>query len=68
MVSSTTAEEEDEVEEIIHAEPQTQPVRIFRKRGDEVIVVEEEDTPKEMRWLKSALTGVVKQIEVSVEA
>ena len=53
-------EEEDVVEEIIRAEPQTQPVRIFRKRGDEVIVVEEEDTPKEMRWLKSALAEVVK--------
>ena len=60
-------EEEDVVEEIIHAEPQTQSVRIFHKRGDEVVVVEE-DTPKEMRWLKSTLAGVVKQIEVSVES
>ena len=60
MVSSTTAEEEDEVEEIIHDEPQSQPIRIFRKRGDEVIVVEEEDNPKEMRWLKSALARVIK--------
>ena len=53
-------EEEDVVEEIIHAEPQTQFVRIFRKHGDEVVVVEEEDTPKEMRRLKSSLARVVK--------
>ena len=56
------------VEEIIRAEPQTQSVRIFRKRGDEVVVIEEEDTPKEMKRLKSALAGVVKQVEVSVES
>ena len=56
------------MEEIVRAEPRTQSIRIFRKRGDEVVVVEEEDNPKEMRWLKSALAGVVKQIEVSVEA
>ena len=48
--------------------PQTQSVRIFHKRGDEVVVVEEEDTPKEMRWLKSTLTGVIKQIEVSTKS
>ena len=64
----TAMEEEDVVEEIIRAEPQTQSVRIFRKRGDEVVVVEEEDTPKEMRRLKSTLVGVVKQIEVNVES
>ena len=61
-------EEEDVVEEIIRAKPQTQSVRIFRKRGDEVVVIEEEDTPKEMKRLKSALAGVVKQVEVSVES
>ena len=61
-------EEEDVVEEIIRAEPQTQSVRIFRKRGDEVVVIEEEDTPKEVKRLKSALVGVVKQVEVSVES
>jgi len=44
------------VEEIIHAELQIQSVRIFHKRGDEVVVVKEEDTPEEMRRLKSALT------------
>ena len=68
MVPPAGMEEEDVVEEIIHAEPQTQSVRIFRKRGDEVVVIEEEDTPKEMKRLKSALAGVVKQIEVSVES
>ena len=67
-VSPAAAEEEDEVEDIIRAEPRTQSVRILRRRGDEVVVVEEEDTPKEMRRLKSALAGVVKQIEVSVES
>ena len=67
-VPPTAMEEEDMVEEIIRAEPQTQSVRIFRKRGDDVVVVEEEDTPKEMRWLKTALAGVVKQIKVSVES
>jgi len=30
-----------------------------------VVVVEEEDTTREMRRLKSALAGVMKQIEVS---
>ena len=68
VVSPATVEEEDVVEEIIHAEPETQTVRIFRKRGDEVVVVEEEDTPREMRRLKSALAGVVKQIEVNPES
>ena len=56
------------MEEIIRVEPQTQSVRILRRRGDEVVVVEEEDTPKEIRRLKSTLTGVVKQIEVSTES
>ena len=68
VVPPAAVEEEDVVEEIIRAEPQTQSVRIFRKRGDEVVVVEEEGTPKEMRRLKSTLAGVVKQIEVSVES
>ena len=68
VVLPATVEEEDVVEEIIRAEPQTQSVRIFRKCGDEVVVIEEEDTPKEMRRLKSALAGVIKQIEVSTES
>ena len=59
------AAEEDEVEEIERAEPQPQSIRILHKRGDEVVVVEEEDTTREIRRLKSALAGVMKQIEVS---
>ena len=68
MVSPATVEEEDEVEEIIRAKPQTQSVQILHKRGDEVVVVEEEDTPKEIRRLKSTLARVVKQIKVSTES
>ena len=68
VVPPAAMEEEDVVEEIIRAEPQTQSVRIFHKRGDEVVVIEEEDTPKEMKRLKSALAGVVKQVKVSVES
>ena len=64
VVPRATAEE-DEVEEIERAEPRPQAVRILRKRGDEVVVIEEEDTTKEMRRLKTALAGVMKQIEVS---
>ena len=57
--------EEDEVEEIERAEPRPQSVRILRKRSDEVVVIEEEDTTREMRRLKTALARVMKQIEVS---
>jgi len=57
--------EEDEVEEIERAEPRPQAVQILRKHGDEVAVIEEEDTTREMRRLKTALTRVMKQIEVS---
>ena len=67
-VSPAATEEEDEVEEIVRAGPRTQYVRILRKHGDEVVVVEEEDTPKEMRRLKSTLSGVIKQIEVNTES
>ena len=67
MVPPAAVEEEDVVEEIVCAEPQTQSVRIFRKRGDEVVVVEEEDTPKERR-LKSAISEVIKQIKVSTKS
>ena len=59
------AVEEDEVEEIERAKPRPQAVRILRKCGDEVVVVEEEDTTREMRRLKSAVAGVIKQIEFS---
>ena len=65
LVVPPAAVEEDEVEEIERDEPRPQAVQILRKRGDEVVVVEEEDTTREMRRLKSALAGVVKQIEVS---
>ena len=64
MVPQATAEE-DEVEEIERAEPRPQAVQILRKHGDEVAVIEEEDTTREMRRLKTALTRVMKQIEVS---
>ena len=57
--------EEDEMEEIERAEPRPQYVRILHKRGDKVVVVEEEDTTREMRRLKSTLGRVMKQIEVS---
>ena len=64
MVPRATAEE-NVVEEIQRAEPRPQSIRILRKRGDEVVVIEEEDTTREMRRLKTALARVMKQIEVS---
>ena len=64
MVPPTTAEE-DEVEEIEHEESRPQAVRILRKCGDEVVVVEEEDTTQELRRLESTLSIVMKQIKVS---
>ena len=57
--------EEDEVEEIERAEHQPQDVRILRKHGDEVVVIEDEDTTREMRRLKTTLARVMKQIKVS---
>ena len=44
-------EEEDEVEEIEREGSRSQTVRIFHKRGDEVVVVQEEDTTREVRRL-----------------
>ena len=64
MVSRATVEE-DEVEEIERAEPQPQSVWIIRKRGEEVVVIEEENTTKEMKRLRSTVAGVMTQIEVS---
>ena len=58
--------EEDEVEEIERDEPRPQSIRILRKRDDEVVVVKEEDTTREMRRLKSTIARVMKQIEVSM--
>ena len=49
------AEEEDKVEEIEHEESRPQAIQILHKRGDEVVVVEEEDTTREVRWLESIL-------------
>ena len=64
MVPPATTEE-DEVEEIKRNEPRPQAVRILRKHGDEVVVVEEEDTTRELRRLESALSVVMKHIKVS---
>ena len=58
-------EEEDEVEEIERKESRPQVVQILHKRGDEVVVVEEEDTTRELRRLESALSVVMKHIKVS---
>ena len=59
------AAEEDEVEEIEREEPRPQAVRILQKHGDDIVIVEEEDTTREFRRLETALTGVMKQIKVS---
>ena len=64
-VVSPAAMEEDEVEEIVRDEPRPQAVRIIRKRGDEIDIVEEEDTTKEFRRLETILAGVMKQIKVN---
>ena len=53
------------MEEIVHDEPRPQAVQILRKRGDEIVIVEEEDTTKEFRRLETTLAGVTKQIKVS---
>jgi hypothetical protein len=57
--------EEDEVVEIERAAPKPQSVRILRKWGEEVVVVEEEDTTREIKRLKTAVARVMTQIEVS---
>ena len=59
------ATEEDEVEEIEHEEAHPQTIRILRKRGDEVVVVEEEDTTREVKRLESTLSTVMKQMKLS---
>ena len=64
MVPPATAEE-DEVVEIERAAPKPQSVRILRKHVEEVVVVEEENTTREIKRLKSAVAGVMTQIEVS---
>ena len=65
QVVPLAATEEDEVEEIVRDEPRPQSVRILRKRDDEIVIVEEEDTTKEFRRLETFLTGVMKQIKVN---
>ncbi|XP_066311345.1 uncharacterized protein [Miscanthus floridulus] len=55
--------EEDEVEEIVRDEPRPQAVRILRKHGEEIVIIEEEDTTKEFRRLETSLTSVMKQIK-----
>ena len=57
--------EEDKVEEIMRDEPRPQAVWILQKHGDEIVVVEEEDTTKEFRSLETSLSGVMKQIKVN---
>jgi len=57
--------EDDHVEEIEHEEPRAQAVRILRKRGNDIVIVKEENTTKEFRRLENTLTGVMKQIKVS---
>ncbi|XP_066385464.1 uncharacterized protein [Miscanthus floridulus] len=49
--------EEDEVEEIKHAEPKPQSIRILQKCGEEVVVVKEENTAREIKRLKSTVVG-----------
>ena len=61
-----TVEEEDEVEEIEHEESRPQAFQILCKWGDEVVVVEEEDTTREFRRLESTLSTAIKQIKVSI--
>ena len=59
-------EEEDGVEEIERGGSRPQTARIFRKRGEEIVVVEEEETTREVKRLWSTLCKAMKQIEVSV--
>ena len=49
-------------------EPRPQAVRIPQKCGNEIVIVEEEDTTKEFRRLETALTGVMKQIKVNTSS
>jgi len=53
-------EEEDEVKEIEHEGSRSQTVRIFRKRWEEVVVVKEEDTTREVKRLWSTLCTATK--------
>ena len=59
MVPPAVAEE-DEVEKIKCEEPRPQAIRILQKRGDDIVIVEEEDTTREFRRLETSLNGVMK--------
>ena len=59
-------EEEDEVKEIEREGSRPQAVHILHKQGDEVVVVQEEDTTREVKRLWSTLSTAMMQIEVSV--
>ena len=60
QVVPLAAIEEDEVEEIVRDEPRPQSVRMLRKRGDKIVIIEEEDTTKEFRRLETSISGVMK--------
>ena len=64
QVLPPTSAEDDEVEEIEHEEPRAQSVRILHKCGDDIVIIEEEDTTREFRRLETSLTRVMKQIKV----
>ena len=59
-------EEEDKVEEIECEGSRSQTIHIIHKRGEEVVVIEEEDTTREVRRLESTLSTVMNQIKVSI--
>ena len=59
-------EEEDKVKEIEREGSRPQAIRILRKRGEEIVVVEEEDTTREVKRLWSTLSTAMKQIKVSI--
>ena len=65
QVLPPTSAEDDEVEEIEREEPRAQSVLILCKHGDNIVIVEEEDTTREFRRLETSLTRVVKQIKAS---
>ena len=54
------------MEEIEHEEARPQAIWILCKRGDEVVVVEEEDITREVRRLESTLSTAMKQIKFSI--
>ena len=66
LVVPPAAEEEDEVEEIECEEARPQAVLILCKWGDKVVVMEEEETTREVRRLESTLSTAMKKIKVSI--